>query len=75
MRIEFPKLFHFRVTVDMLDEIKGRGGAHWLRSLIAANTRPPADATPPRGSRKRVRRVTLDKRKPRTVKHRESREA
>lgn len=47
-RVLFPAVLHLRCSNAMLEEVKARGGGHWLRSLIAANTRPPAgDVTLP----------------------------
>lgn len=41
--IQFPCVLHVRCTQAMLDEIQARGGGQWVRSLVEANSRPPAD--------------------------------
>ena len=45
--VEFPSVLHLRCTDAMREEVRARGGCRWLRSLIAANTRPPAAVDPP----------------------------
>lgn len=75
----FPAVWHFRCTQAMLEEIKARGGGHWLRSLIAANVRP-VDVSPTLTAAPELmpvsqvtrknrssKRVSLDKRKRRKV--------
>lgn len=42
----FPSVIHLRCTPDMREEVKARGGGRWLRSIIAANTRPPGIDNP-----------------------------
>lgn len=79
--IEFPAILHVRVTQAMHDEVKGRGGARWVRAILEANTRPappaPAANTPTGVSQgkpgmsspaKRSRRVTRRRDLPRSSK-------
>lgn len=42
-RVQYPCVFHVRCTETMRDEVRARGGGHWLRSLVEANSRPPVD--------------------------------
>lgn len=44
--VEFPSVFHMRITQEMKQAILSRGGASWLRSLVAANTRVPENVEP-----------------------------
>lgn len=43
----FPTVIHLRCTPAQASEVKARGGGHWLRGLINANSRPPAAADNP----------------------------
>ncbi len=109
-RVEFPAVFHVRCTQAMAEEIRSRGGGPWVRSIVAANSRPPvdkpqvdpdqlplpgvdvspaiaSDTRAPIGAPKRRvsrkgkspgenrRRVSLDRKKPRRLKHHVSRPA
>lgn len=44
--VQFPAVVHLRCTEAMREEVKARGGCRWLRSIVAANTRPPGIDNP-----------------------------
>lgn len=60
-RVLYPCVFHVRCNEAMRDEVLARGGGHWLRSLVEANSRPPGDAVSPAITSDTIKPISLRK--------------